>query len=180
MLEGEGRLIVCVELPGLAASEITIEVTDEGLILEGEKRPEPEARRGSVFRTERAYGSFRRVIPLPQGARGEEARARFENGVLKVWIPAPEVTRRRLRVPIENAPPRAAAPAWEFEGPDAALPPREVGPSPATGPALHPPGAREGHAPEPPDARPGSTGAGLASAAATVPSEGQVGTRVRG
>lgn len=43
-----------------------------------------------MARSERSYGSFYRAIPLPQGARTDEARARFENGVLEISVPVPE------------------------------------------------------------------------------------------
>ena len=50
-------------------------------------------------RFERTYGTFRRVIPLPQGANVEAAEARFENGVLEITIPLQQQARtRRLEV----------------------------------------------------------------------------------
>ena len=39
------------------------------------------------FRTERRYGSFRRVVPLPVEVKAKEAKASFKNGVLEVRIP---------------------------------------------------------------------------------------------
>jgi HSP20 family protein len=48
---------------------------------------------------ERSHGTFRRVIPLPQGANLEAAQARFENGVLEIDIPFQQQSKsRRLEV----------------------------------------------------------------------------------
>jgi HSP20 family protein len=54
-----------------------------------------------VFRSERAYGSFYRVVPLPDGAMSDSAQATFKNGVLEIVLNAPprEVQRgRRIEI----------------------------------------------------------------------------------
>jgi HSP20 family protein len=51
---------------------------------------------------ERAYGSFRRVIPLPENAEAESAEARFENGVLEISVRAPERHERGRNVQINK------------------------------------------------------------------------------
>lgn len=37
-----------------------------------------------------SYGTFRRVIALPDGIKADEAKATFKNGVLVVTLPAPK------------------------------------------------------------------------------------------
>jgi HSP20 family protein len=59
-----------------------------------------------VFRTERSYGSFYRVVPLPQGAITDSAKATFNNGVLEVVLQAPSSdVRRGRRVEIKEGEP---------------------------------------------------------------------------
>jgi HSP20 family protein len=50
-----------------------------------------------VFWSERSYGSFSRVVPLPPGAISDSATATFTNGVLEVVVEAPSQDARRGR-----------------------------------------------------------------------------------
>ena len=69
---------------------VQVRIEDNALIVEGERRTERELDEGGIVRTERVYGRFQRVIPLPQGADSESAEARFANGVLEVTIKTPQ------------------------------------------------------------------------------------------
>ena len=64
-----------------------MEVLDESLIVKGEKRQEQESRDKSYYRVERSYGSFQRVLSLPEDAEHDKTSAVFKNGVLTVSIP---------------------------------------------------------------------------------------------
>lgn len=102
ILERDGRLVVRADLPGLSADDVRIEVRDNALVLEGERRHEVEVEgEGGVYRAERFYGRFSRVIPLPEGADLDKASARFENGVLEIEIPLREDSQRR-RIQIQG------------------------------------------------------------------------------
>jgi HSP20 family molecular chaperone IbpA/Arc/MetJ-type ribon-helix-helix transcriptional regulator len=80
--ERDGNLVVSAELPGLNKDDVKVEVTGDGLVIQGERKREQEEERGGVHRSERSYGSFYRSIPLPEGANIEQAKAQFNNGVL--------------------------------------------------------------------------------------------------
>lgn len=85
-------LVVHADLPGLRREDVHLECTDEGLVIHGERRDERQSgdeRQGSRF-TERSYGSFYRLIPLPEGANTEAAKASMKDGVLEVTIPVPK------------------------------------------------------------------------------------------
>ncbi|MDB4952596.1 MAG: heat shock protein Hsp20 [Myxococcales bacterium] len=86
------RIVVHVDLPGLAPDDIRVVVDDDAIVLEGERRWENVRDEGDVWQAERTYGRFRRVIPLPEGAKPETAEARFENGVLEIAVRAPETS----------------------------------------------------------------------------------------
>lgn len=98
------NLIVNADLPGLAKDDVKVQVTDEGLLIEGERKQEHEERQEGYYQRERSYGAFRRLIPLPQDANIEQAKAQFKDGVLEVTVPIPEAARRRREIPIEAAP----------------------------------------------------------------------------
>ncbi len=90
VLEREGKLIVRADLPGLKKEDVTLEVTDNAIIIEGERRSEEEESREGYFRSERRYGKFRRSIPLPESVDAESAEATFRNGVLEIALDLPE------------------------------------------------------------------------------------------
>jgi HSP20 family protein len=50
-----------------------------------------------MFWSERSYGSFSRVVPLPPGAISDSAKANFNNGVLEIVMQAPSPEARRGR-----------------------------------------------------------------------------------
>jgi HSP20 family protein len=109
--ENDNNVVVCAELPGLTEKDVKVEATPDGLVIEGERKREYSGEEGGIQRTERSYGRFWRLIPLPEGAQVENAKGNFENGVLQVTIPIPESQQRRRQIPIsaggQGAPQRA-------------------------------------------------------------------------
>src|SRR5262249_34921057 len=99
------NLIVRADLPGLNDNDIRLEATEDGLIIEGERKREEEREEGGVYRSERIYGRFHRFIPLPEGAKVDQAQANFRNGVLQVTIPVPESQQNRRQIPISTSGP---------------------------------------------------------------------------
>jgi HSP20 family protein len=99
--ELDGKYVVRAELPGVKPADVKLEITDEALVLEGERKSENQEAKSGVHLTERQYGRFYRSIPLPEGANIEEARARFENGVLEITVPMKEQRTKRREIPIE-------------------------------------------------------------------------------
>ena len=102
--ERDNNLVISADLPGLGKEDVTVEVTEEGLTIQGERKREHEEKREGYYRSERSYGTFRRVIQLPDGANPDQARAQFKDGVLEITVPIPESARRRREIPIETAP----------------------------------------------------------------------------
>jgi HSP20 family protein len=104
--EKDGRFVVKADLPGLSPEDVRIDANDDSITISGERRFENEAEEGGVYRSERAYGRFSRTVPLPEGAKLDDAHARFDNGVLEISLPLPpqQQTKRR-RIEIEGASP---------------------------------------------------------------------------
>lgn len=95
------EFVVRADLPGLKKDDVKIDITDDSITIEGERREEHEEDREGYYRSERSYGSFYRVVPLPDGAITDSAKANFNNGVLEIVVQAPprEVSRgRRLEI----------------------------------------------------------------------------------
>jgi HSP20 family protein len=86
----ENQFIVRADLPGIEKDDVKIEIDDKRLKIQGERKQESEEKREGFYRSERSYGSFYREIPLPEGAKTENAKASFKNGVLEIAIEAPK------------------------------------------------------------------------------------------
>lgn len=95
----DNQLNIKVDLPGLTRDEVSVEIGDDAVTIQGERKREHEEEREGMHRSERSYGFFRRVIPLPEGAITEQARANLHDGVLEIAMPAPPAGKsRRLEI----------------------------------------------------------------------------------
>jgi HSP20 family protein len=94
---------VKAELPGMKMEDIKVEVNDDGLVIEGERKHEAKTEKEGYFRTECSYGHFRRVIPLPEGAKAENAQAKYNNGMLEVTVPVAEAKKTVKKIPVSQA-----------------------------------------------------------------------------
>ena len=82
----------------MTKDDIKVEVTDEMLTIQGQRKQEKEEKREGYYYGERAYGSFYRAIPLPEGTEPAKATAEIHNGVLEVTMPAPEEPEKKSRL----------------------------------------------------------------------------------
>jgi HSP20 family protein len=97
----DGNLVVSAELPGLRDEDITVEIDDDAIIIQGERQVEREQDEGGVRTTELRYGQFYREIPLPDGANPDQARAEFRDGVLQISVPVSESQSNRRQIPVQ-------------------------------------------------------------------------------
>jgi HSP20 family protein len=100
--QNDNNLMISAELPGLTEKDVRVEATPEGLVIQGERKQEYTGEEGGVRRSERVYGQFYRLIPLPEGADVDNAQASFENGVLQISIPTPQSQQNRRQIPISG------------------------------------------------------------------------------
>ena len=78
---------VSVEVPGVDEKDVKVEIANDTLTIRGEKKQETEEKEKNFYRMERSYGSFQRVLSLPEDADQEGVAATFKNGVLTVTMP---------------------------------------------------------------------------------------------
>jgi HSP20 family protein len=97
MFEQDGDLIVRADLPGLTKDDVNVEIDNDGITIEGERRSEQNENREGFYRTERNYGKFYRRLPLPDGVEAENANATFRDGVLEITMTAPKRTESKPR-----------------------------------------------------------------------------------
>jgi HSP20 family protein len=86
--ETERELVVKFEIPGVGASDVTMSVEGNRLIVRGEKRrPQNGHRAGRYHCMERGYGKFKRVVHISSPVNTREAQAVLSEGVLEVIFP---------------------------------------------------------------------------------------------
>ena len=104
MFERNNRLVTKVDLPGMKREDVKVEVADVRLTISGERKAEAEEKTEDFYRRERQYDSFYRSVPLPDGARLEDVKATFADGVLEVSVLLPAMAEAKVRkVEIQDA-----------------------------------------------------------------------------
>jgi HSP20 family protein len=97
--ERDNKLVIQAELPGLRGEDVNVQLEPDAVIIQGERRDENERNDKGRYVRERFYGSFYRMIPLPEGVDVDQANATFRNGVLEIELPLAQQQRgRRLDV----------------------------------------------------------------------------------
>lgn len=91
MMRRDDDLIVRLDLPGVKKEDIKVEIDNRRLIVRGERKDTFEDKREGFYRSERTYGSFFRLIPLPDDAKTDKAEAFFEDGVLEIKMDMPKL-----------------------------------------------------------------------------------------
>lgn len=103
VFQKDNNLIVRADLPGIEPNDVKLEVDNDMLVIQGERKQEHTEEHEGWHRSERVYGSFYRAIPLPEGAKAEQAKADFRNGVLEVKVPTEQAKSTRRQIPIQGA-----------------------------------------------------------------------------
>jgi HSP20 family protein len=96
------RAIVTAELPGVDLDQLDLEVQGRRLILGGRRGTVcPE---GDVYQqVEIGRGEFRRVVELGRDVVAEQAKAHYEDGMLRIEVPLAPAAPRSRTVRIESS-----------------------------------------------------------------------------
>lgn len=99
----DGHLVIRAEVPGVDPSDVEVSVEEGRLHISGTKRHTRDKRDDDdrLFVTESYYGRFDRVVPLPEGVDTDEIKARHEDGVIEIRIPAERYLASRRRIPVQ-------------------------------------------------------------------------------
>jgi HSP20 family protein len=100
--ETKGDIIVTMDIPAINPKDISIAVIEDKLTVKGERKREKEIKEEDYYRTERVYGSFQRIVPLPTGVVGAKAKATHKDGVLKIAIPkAQKAVSKEIKITVK-------------------------------------------------------------------------------
>lgn len=101
VMESQEEIRVTLELPGVPAENVEVNLEDNVLTISGEKTEEhrQEGKEQRWHLSERRYGRFTRSFVLPREVETDRIEANFHNGVLTVRVPKSErVKPRRIEV----------------------------------------------------------------------------------
>lgn len=90
----DDEVVISAELPGIRPEDVTVEITEEAVHLSGELKQESEIKEDNYYRSERQYGHFERVVPLPNRIKDDQAKASFKHGVLTIRAPFAEPVKK--------------------------------------------------------------------------------------
>ena len=90
LTEDQDHYYLRAELPGIEASNLAIQATDNNLSISGERKIEAEKDSVRYHRKEREAGKFSRAISLPGDIDANGVSASLDNGILKVSVPKAE------------------------------------------------------------------------------------------
>ena len=93
--EDKDRFVLTAELPGVSKDDIKINLNNNTLTIEGEKKSKAEQKDDEYYRSERYYGKFSRSFTLNSEIDSEKIKADFKDDVLSVSLPKSEAVKPR-------------------------------------------------------------------------------------
>ncbi|RME84815.1 MAG: Hsp20/alpha crystallin family protein [Planctomycetota bacterium] len=98
LYEEGGELVAEMNLPGVDPEKLEISVEEGHLRIAGTREEMSEKKEANYYSKEIKRGSFERLIYLPFKVKENEAKAEYNNGVLKVRLPKDEGKRIKVNL----------------------------------------------------------------------------------
>ena len=95
LIEGENDIQFCLDLPGMHAKDINVELMGNVLVVSGERKLERKEDKGTAHYHERRVGAFERRFTLPENVNAEKIQANFDSGVLSLKLPKTSQSHRK-------------------------------------------------------------------------------------
>ncbi len=86
--EEKGNVIAKMSLPGIKPEEIDVSIEGDMLTVSGRREEEKEIKDKDYYSKEIRRGSFSRTSTLPKEVDASKAKAKFEDGILVISMPA--------------------------------------------------------------------------------------------
>ncbi|BDA69328.1 Heat shock protein Hsp20 [Rivularia sp. IAM M-261] len=85
-----------LELPGVEAKDVDIEVTENAVKVVAERKTETLTDENGKVRSEFYYGKFQRVIPLRARIQNTAVTAEYKDGILNLTLPKSEAEKNKV------------------------------------------------------------------------------------
>ena len=93
--ETDDAIHLKLEVPGMEAKDLNVEVTEGLVLIKGERKSESKTEDKGVVRSEFHYGKFERRVPLPTPVQTDKVQAECKNGLLNLTLPKVEPGQKR-------------------------------------------------------------------------------------
>jgi HSP20 family protein len=87
MEQTEDAVHLKVEVPGMNADDLDVQVTKDAVMISGERKSESKSENNGMKRSEFRYGSFSRTIPLPVPIDNNQVKGDYQDGILTLELP---------------------------------------------------------------------------------------------
>ncbi|HAG80897.1 MAG TPA: heat-shock protein [Cyanobacteria bacterium UBA12227] len=94
--ETEDAIQLKVEIPGIDAKDLDVQVTEDAVSIVGERKQETKTEENGTTRSEFHYGKFQRVIPLPARIQNTNVTADYKDGILNLTLPKTEAEKNKV------------------------------------------------------------------------------------
>ncbi len=96
LTETDEALHLKLEVPGMEAKDLDIEVMANRVAISGERKSETKSEEKGISRSEFRYGKFQRVIPLPARIENTNVTAEYKDGILTLTLPKSEAEKNKV------------------------------------------------------------------------------------
>jgi HSP20 family protein len=96
LTEAEDALHLKVEIPGMDAKDLDVQVTEDSVSISGERKEESKTEEKGYTRSEFRYGKFHRVIPLPARVQNTNVTAEYKDGILTLTLPKTDAEKTKV------------------------------------------------------------------------------------
>ena len=96
LTENDETFNLKLEVPGMEAKDLDIEVTVDRVSISGERKSETKSEENGRTRSEFRYGKFSRVIPLPKPIQNTNVTAEYKDGILNLTLPKAESEKTKV------------------------------------------------------------------------------------
>ena len=104
MEETQDAIHLKLEVPGIEAKDLDVQVTENAVSISGERKEETKTEENGVTKSEFHYGKFQRVIPLPARIQNTQVQAEYKDGILNLTLPKSEEEKNKVvKVNLEQA-----------------------------------------------------------------------------
>lgn len=90
------EIVVLAPIAGVTKEEIKISITEDVLVIRGERKARETVAEEDYYTKECFWGDFSRSVVLPLEAETKEISASFENNVLEIRIPKSNGQRTKI------------------------------------------------------------------------------------
>ncbi len=84
--ETDNEVTIRAEVPGIPSKDVDVSISGTTLTISGEKNESTERRDENFYQSERRFGSFRRMVELPDSIDADKVTAESDNGVITIRI----------------------------------------------------------------------------------------------